>query len=154
MSLEPGSSIPDLKLPASGDRTIALRSFKGQPLVVYFYPKDATPGCTTEGQNFRDLYADFQAAGAEVIGVSKDSVKSHDNFVAKQGFPFALIADVDGKACEAFGTWVEKSMYGRQYMGIERATFLFDAKGKLARVWNKVKVKGHAAEVLDAVRAL
>lgn len=153
MSLAVGSLIPDLTLPASGGRMIALRG-TGRKQVLYFYPKDSTPGCTLEGQDFRDRYMEFQAAGCEVLGVSRDSVKSHDNFVAKQCFPFPLLSDADGAACEAFGTWIEKSMYGRKYMGIERATFLFDAQGRLAQVWNSVKVKGHAADVLAAAQKL
>lgn len=154
MSLEVGDTIPNLKLAANGDREIAFKDFKGKKLVVYFYPKDNTPGCTQEGQDFRDSYKAFVKAGADVIGVSKDSVKSHDNFVAKYEFPFALLSDVDGKACEAFGTIVEKNMYGRKYMGIDRSTWLFDEKGKLRQVWRKVKVKGHVAQVLEAAQSL
>jgi len=152
--MKPGDLIPDLKLPASGGQTLALRSFKGKALVIYFYPKDSTPGCTQEGQDFRDLYADFVKAGAEVLGASRDSVKSHDNFITKHGFPFALLSDADETLCQAFDVIKEKSLYGRKYMGVERSTFLFDAKGKLVREWRGVKVKNHAAEVLEAVRAL
>lgn len=152
--MKPRDLIPDLKLPASGGQTLALRSFKGKALVIYFYPKDSTPGCTQEGQDFRDLYADFVKAGAEVLGASRDSVKSHDNFIAKHGFPFALLSDADETLCQAFDVIKEKSLYGRKYMGVERSTFLFDAKGKLVREWRGVKVKNHAAEVLEAVRAL
>ncbi|WP_043114664.1 peroxiredoxin [Solimonas soli] len=152
--MKPGDKIPDLKLPASGGQTLALRSFKGKALVIYFYPKDNTPGCTQEGQDFRDLYAQFRKAGAEVLGVSRDSVKSHDSFIAKFEFPFALLSDGDGAMCQAFDVIKEKSLYGRKYMGVERSTFLFDANGKLVREWRGVKVKNHAAEVLEAVRAL
>jgi thioredoxin-dependent peroxiredoxin len=154
MTLSVGDKIPDLTLPANGGREVGLKDFKGKKLVVYFYPKDNTPGCTQEGQDYRDLYKQFQKAGADIVGISKDSVKSHDNFVAKYEFPFTLLADTEGKACEAFGAIVEKSLYGRKYMGIDRCTWLFDDKGKLRQVWRGVKVKGHAAAVLDAVKAL
>lgn len=155
MALSIGDKIPNLMLPASGGKDISLaKDFKGKALVVYFYPKDNTPGCTQEGQDFRDLHAKFKRAGAEILGVSKDSVKSHDNFIAKFEFPFKLLADTEGAACEAFDAIVEKSMYGRKYMGIDRCTWLFNDKGKLAQVWRKVKVKGHAEEVLAAVKAL
>jgi len=154
MSLSVGDKIPDLSLPANGGRTVGFKDYKGKKLVVYFYPKDNTPGCTQEGQDYRDLYKQFQKAGADIVGISKDSVKSHDNFVAKYEFPFTLLADTEGKACDAFGAIVEKSMYGRKYMGIDRCTWLFDDKGKLRQSWRGVKVKGHAAEVLEAVKAL
>lgn len=154
MTLDIGDKIPDLTLPASGGREISLRGLKGKALVLYFYPKDNTPGCTQEGQDFRDLYADFNKAGVEIVGVSKDSVRSHDNFVAKFEFPFALLSDTEGKACDAFGAIVEKSMYGRKYLGIDRCTWLFDAKGVLRQIWRGVKVKGHAAQVLEAALAL
>ncbi|WP_020650405.1 peroxiredoxin [Solimonas variicoloris] len=154
MSLQIGDKIPDLTLPASGGRNIALRSLKGKALVVYFYPKDNTPGCTQEGQDFRDLYADFRKAGAEVLGVSRDSVKSHDNFAAKFEFPFALLSDADETLCQAFDVIKEKSLYGRKYLGVERSTFLFDSQGALRQQWRAVKVKNHAAEVLAALRAL
>ena len=154
MTLKIGDKAPDLKLPASGGREINLRDYKGKKLVVYFYPKDNTPGCTQEGQDFRDLYKDFQKAGAEIVGVSKDSLRSHENFIAKFDFPFPLIADTEGLACDAFGAIVEKSMYGKKYMGIDRCTWLFDGKSVLKQSWRSVKVKGHAAEVLEAVKAL
>ena len=154
MSLEPGDKIPDLTLPATGGKDIGLKSYKGRKLVLYFYPKDNTPGCTQEGQDFRDLYPEFEQAGAEILGISKDSLRSHENFAAKFKFPFPLLADVDGAACDAFGAVVEKSMYGRKYMGIDRCTWLFDGKGVLKQVWRSVKVKGHAAEVLEAVKQL
>ncbi|NKF23247.1 peroxiredoxin [Solimonas marina] len=149
--MKPGDKIPDLKLAASGGQTIGLRGFKGKALVVYFYPKDNTPGCTQEGQDFRDLYAQFTKAGAEIVGVSRDSVKSHDNFIAKFEFPFALLSDGDEAMCQAFDVIKEKSLYGKKYLGIERSTFLFDAKGVLKREWRGVKVKNHAAEVLAAL---
>lgn len=149
-----GDKIPDLTLPASGMQNIELRSFKGKALVVYFYPKDNTPGCTQEGQDFRDLYAQFKKAGAEILGVSRDSVKMHDNFIAKHEFPFALLSDGDEAMCKAFDVIKEKSLYGRKYMGVERSTFLFDGKGVLKQEWRGVKVKNHAAEVLEALRGI
>jgi peroxiredoxin len=154
MSIRPGDSLPDLTLPANGGRIIELRKeYAGKKLVLYFYPKDNTPGCTLEGQDFARLYPDFVKAGADIVGISKDSVKSHDNFCAKFGFPFTLLSDTEEKACDAFAAIVEKSLYGRQYMGIDRCTYLFDAKGKLIQEWRKVKVKGHAEAVLKAVVA-
>ena len=134
--------------------TIALKDLKGHPVILYFYPKDSTPGCTTEACDFRDLTPDFSRIDADIVGVSKDSVKRHDNFKAKYELPFALASDDDGDVCERYGVWVEKSMYGRKFMGIERATFLIDAKGVVRRIWRKVKVKGHAEDVLEAVKAL
>lgn len=154
MSLKPGDKIPDLTLPASGAQNISLRSFKGKALVVYFYPKDSTPGCTQEGQDFRDLHAQFRKAGAEILGVSRDSVKAHDNFIAKHEFGFALLSDGDEAMCKAFDVIKEKSLYGRKYLGIERSTFLFDGKGVLKQEWRGVKVKNHAAEVLEALRGI
>jgi peroxiredoxin Q/BCP len=154
MSLDVGDKAPDFTLPTDGGGEVSLKSLKGNPVVVYFYPKDDTPGCTTEAKDFAGQYKKFAKAGAAIVGISKDSVKRHDNFKKKYGLPFVLASDEDGAACEAFGVWVEKSLYGRKYMGIERATFLVDAKGKIARVWHKVKVKGHADEVLEAVGEL
>ena len=155
MSLEPGDRLPELALAANGGRSIALhKDYKGKKLVVYFYPKDNTPGCTLEGQDFTRLYQDFARAGADIVGISRDSVKSHDNFCEKFGFPYALLSDADEAACDAFGTIVEKINYGRKYLGIDRSTFLFDAKGVLRQVWRKVKVKGHAEKVLEAAKAL
>ncbi|HSW11246.1 MAG TPA: peroxiredoxin [Solimonas sp.] len=147
-----GDMVPDLTLPATGGKDIALRGYKGKALVVYFYPKDNTPGCTQEGQDFRDLHAQFLEAGAEIVGISKDSVRSHENFAAKFAFPFPLLSDADEEACQAFDVIREKSMYGKTYMGVDRSTFLFDAKGKLLCEWRSVKVKGHAAEVLAALQ--
>ncbi|MGQ0620666.1 MAG: peroxiredoxin [Panacagrimonas sp.] len=154
MPMNPGDKLPKLILPANGGRQVSFADYKGKKLVIYFYPKDNTPGCTQEGQDFRDLYGQFQAAGADIVGISKDSVKSHDNFVAKFEFPFTLLSDAEGKACDAFEAIVEKSMYGKKYMGIDRCTWLFDGKGVLRQVWRGVKVKGHAAEVLEAAKAL
>lgn len=155
MSLKTGDKLPDLSLAANGDRQVNVaKDYKGKKLVVYFYPKDNTPGCTLEGQDFTTLYKEFTKAGADIVGVSKDSVKSHDNFCSKFGFPFTLLADTDGALCDAFGAIVEKSMYGKKYMGIDRCTFLFDGSGKLAKDWRKVSAKGHAADVLEAVKSL
>ena len=154
MSVNVGDKAPDFDLPTDGDGRLSLKSLKGKAVVLYFYPKDSTPGCTTEGNDFRDLHAQFVKAGAIVLGASKDSVKRHDAFKAKQGFPFTLLSDEEGTLCEAYGVWVLKKNYGKEYLGIERATFLIDAKGKIAQVWRKVRVKGHAAEVLEAVLAL
>jgi len=154
MSISIGDKAPAFDLPTDGDGRIKLADLKGKTVVLYFYPKDSTPGCTTEGNDFTALHADFIKAGAVVLGASKDSVKRHDTFKAKQGFPFPLLSDEDGVLCEAYGVWVLKKNYGREYMGIERATFLIDAQGKIANIWHKVRVKGHAAEVLEAVRSL
>jgi peroxiredoxin Q/BCP len=149
-----GSKLPKLKLPATGGQDIDLAGFKGKALVVYFYPKDNTPGCTQEGIDFRDLHKDFTRAGAVVLGISRDSVRSHENFAAKYKFPFPLLSDADEAACKAFDTIKEKSLYGRKYMGVDRSTFLFDSSGVLRREWRGVKVKEHAAEVLEAVKGL
>jgi len=152
--LKPGDRAPDFDLPADGGRRIALSRLKGKPVVLYFYPKDNTSGCTAEALAFSKDAKAFARAGAVVIGVSKDSVASHDKFKAKFDLTLDLAADEDTKTAEAYGVWVEKSMYGRRYMGMERATFLIDGKGKIRQVWRKVKVPGHSAEVLGAVNAL
>ena len=154
MTLAVGDKAPSLTLPASGGGELSLAKLKGRPVVVYFYPKDNTSGCTREAQDFQAAMAKFKKAGAEVIGISKDSVASHDKFSAKFDLAFPLLADTEGKACEAFGTWVEKSLYGRKYMGIERATFVIDGKGVVRHVWRKVKVPGHVDEVLATVQSL
>jgi thioredoxin-dependent peroxiredoxin len=153
MSLQPGDAAPDFDLPSDGGGHVRLADFKGKTLVLYFYPKDDTSGCTSEAQAFTAAADDFKKAGAAVVGVSKDSVKSHDKFKAKYDLNFPLGSDAEGKAVEAYGVWVEKSMYGRKYMGIERATYLIDGAGRIAKVWRKVKVTGHAADVLKAVQA-
>ena len=145
---------PEVTLTGSEGEQVRLGDFKGQKLVVYFYPKDDTSGCTREAQDFTALADEFEATGTWVIGVSKDSPKSHAKFRDKYELKVRLLSDEDGSACEAFGTWVEKSMYGRKYMGIERATFLVDRDGVVKRVWPKVKVPGHAAAVLEAAREL
>jgi len=149
-----GKKVPAFSLPATGGQTIALKGLKGKNLVLYFYPKDSTPGCTTEGQNFRDLYPEFQRLNTEVLGVSRDSLKAHENFKAKQSFPFELLSDQEEMLCNLFEVIKEKNMYGKKVVGIERSTFLIDAKGVLRREWRKVKVAGHAAEVLEAVTQL
>jgi peroxiredoxin Q/BCP len=149
-----GDPVPDVKMEGADGKTVSPADFAGQKLVLYFYPKDDTSGCTAEAQAFSALAEDFQNAGTWVLGVSKDSVKSHGKFAEKYGLRIPLASDPDGAACEAFGTWIEKSMYGRKYMGIDRATFLVDRDGVVKRVWRKVKVTGHAEEVLEAARAL
>lgn len=152
--MKPGDSLPNLAVPASDGRTARLRELIGAPLVLYFYPKDATPGCTTEALDFAALHEAFAAAGARVIGVSRDSVGSHQRFRDKQSLPFELLSDADETLCQAFDVIHEKNMYGRKVIGIQRSTFLFDAKGRLVREWRGVKVAGHAQAVLDAVEAL
>jgi thioredoxin-dependent peroxiredoxin len=149
-----GQTAPDFTLPRDGDAMVTLSSLRPGKVVLYFYPKDDTPGCTLEAQDFNSRLAEFSAAGATVIGISKDSVKSHDKFCKKHGLSIVLASDEGGSTCEDYGVWVEKSMYGKTYMGIERATVLIDGDGKVSRVWPKVSVKGHADEVLAAVKAL
>ncbi|MBC8337314.1 MAG: thioredoxin-dependent thiol peroxidase [Rhodospirillales bacterium] len=154
MTLKIGDKAPAFNLPTDGGGSLKLSDLKGRKVVLYFYPKDSTPGCTTEAQDFRDRIKEFEKAGAAVIGASKDSVKRHDNFKAKQSIPFPLLSDEEGTLCNDYGVWVQKKLYGREYMGIERATFLIDEKGVIREIWHKVKVKGHADAVLDAVKAL
>jgi len=150
-----GDTIADFEAPATSDLNFKLSNYKGKSnLVIYFYPKDSTPGCTTEGKDFRDRYDQFKALNTEIFGVSKDSMKRHDNFKAKQEFPFELISDIDTDICEQFGVWQLKKTFGKEYMGIVRSTFLIDKDGVLRQIWDKVKVKGHAEEVLEAVTAL
>lgn len=149
-----GKKVPNFNLPATGDKTVKLTDLKGKKAIIYFYPKDSTPGCTTEGQNFRDNYNKFKRAGAVVLGVSRDSIKSHENFKSKQEFPFDLISDKDEILCDMFDVIKEKNMYGKKVMGIERSTFLLDDKGILRQEWRKVKVAGHVDEVLAATKAL
>ena len=154
MSVSEGDKAPAFSMPTDGGRTVSLKDLKGQNVVLYFYPKDNTPGCTKEACAFRDLMPDFSGIDAAIIGVSKDSVKKHDNFKAKFELPFTLASDEDGAVCGAYGTWVEKSMYGKKFMGIERATFLIDGKGVVRKVWRKVKVAGHAEDVLESAKSL
>ena len=149
-----GKKVPDFTLPATGEQDITLSDFRGKTVVVYFYPKDSTPGCTTEGQDFRDLINTFRRLKTVILGISRDSIKSHEKFKAKQAFPFELLSDADEKACNLFDVIKEKNMYGRKVMGIERSTFLIDGNGTLKKEWRKVKVKGHVDEVLDAIREL
>jgi len=151
MSITPGTKAPMFSLAASNGRTVASKALAGKPYVLYFYPKADTSGCTKEAQQFQALLADFTQKGVEVIGVSRDPVKALDKFAVKYGLEFALASDEAGALTEAYGVWVEKSMYGKKYMGIERSTFLVGADGKIAQAWAKVKVDGHAAEVLAAV---
>ncbi len=146
--------VPDFALPATGGTSFRLADQAGRIVVIYFYPKDSTPGCTTEGQNFRDLHTQFAAADAVILGVSRDSLKSHENFKAKQSFPFELGSDADETVCNLFGVIKQKMMYGKQCRGIERSTFVIDRNGVLRREWRGVKVAGHAQEVLDFVKTL
>lgn len=152
--LEAGDAVPDVGLMDADGADFTLARYRGNPLVVYFYPKADTPGCTNEAKDFTSLSAEFAALGVPVVGISKDKPAKLKKFADKYGLTVTLASDEPGDACEAFGTWVEKSLYGRKYMGIERATFLIDAGGNVLRVWPKVKVKGHAAEVLEAAKAL
>ncbi|MEA4837801.1 MAG: thioredoxin-dependent thiol peroxidase [Rhodospirillaceae bacterium] len=154
MTIEAGANAPDFTLPTDGGSSVTLSALKGRTVILYFYPKDDTSGCTAEACAFKEALPDFSGAGAVVIGVSKDSPSRHDKFKAKYSLGFTLASDEEGRVCEAYGVWVEKSMYGRKYFGIERSTFLIDGQGRIARVWRKVKVAGHAAEVLAAARAL
>ncbi len=147
--LESGAKLPVVRLADDSGKTISTKDFLGKPLVLYFYPKDDTPGCTNEASQFRDMYKDFQKKGAQIAGASRDSVASHQKFKEKYGIPFRLLADVDSKLCDAFGVIVEKNMYGKKSMGVQRSTFLFDAAGKLSHVWPKVSVNGHAEDVLS-----
>jgi len=153
-AIGPGDTAPDFDLPAAGGGRIRLADLRGRAVVLYFYPKDDTPGCTKESQGFSEAAADFAAAGAVVVGVSKDSLASHDKFKAKYGLALELGSDPEGAVIAAYGAWVEKSMYGKTYMGIDRSTFLIDGTGRLVRAWRKVKVPGHVAEVLKAAQAL
>lgn len=152
--IEPGQPAPAVTLPRDGGGDVSLSDFAGKAVVLFFYPKDDTSGCTTEAMGFSSRLAEFEAAGAVVVGVSKDSVKSHDRFRDKHGLQLVLLSDEGGDTVERYGAWVEKSMYGKKYMGIDRSTFLIDRDGRLARVWRKVKVSGHVEEVLAAAQAL
>lgn len=149
-----GEPVPDFELPATGAKTITLSGLKGNNVVIYFYPKDSTPGCTLEGQDFRDHIDQFRSSETVILGVSRDSIKSHEKFKSNQAFPFDLLSDGDETLCGAFDVIKEKNMYGKKVMGIERSTFLIDKTGKLRNEWRKVKVKGHVQEVLEAVKSL
>ncbi|MGR3463255.1 thioredoxin-dependent thiol peroxidase [Limimaricola sp.] len=150
----PGDTAPDFALPRDGGEEVRLSAHHGAPVVLYFYPRDDTSGCTRQAQGFTARGADFEVLGARVLGVSKDSVAKHEKFRDKYALEVTLLSDAESDVCERYGVWVEKKMYGKTFMGIERTTFLIDAAGRVARVWRKVKVPGHAEEVLDAVRAL
>lgn len=149
-----GKKCPKFIAEATNNQMISNKSYKNKNLVIYFYPKDSTPGCTTEGQEFRDNYKSFKKLNTEIIGVSRDSIKSHENFKLKQSFPFELLSDPEEKMCKAFDVMKMKSMYGREYMGVDRCTFLINHDGKVIKEWRSVKVKGHVDEVLSAVKAL
>lgn len=153
-SVKLDKKVPAFSLPATGGKTFKLADAAGSKLVIYFYPRDNTPGCTQEGEAFRDLYPAFKKAGTLVVGVSPDSLASHEKFRTKMSFPFELLADEDHRLCDLFGVFKEKSMYGRKFMGVERSTFLLDAGGVLKHEWRKVKVSGHAEEVLAAAKSL
>ena len=146
--------VDDFQIPATSEKTVSLSQLKGKQVVIYFYPKDSTPGCTTEGQGFRDHYAEFQAANTEVFGVSRDSLKSHENFKAKQGFPFELLSDKDEALCQLFDVIKLKKLYGKEYLGVDRSTFLIDKDGMLRHEWRGVKVPGHVEAVLEQAKAL
>ena len=148
-----GKRVENFNLPATGDQNLSLSDFRGRSLIIYFYPKDNTPGCTREGQDFRDLYKQFNEAGADILGVSRDSVRVHENFRKKHEFPFHLLSDSDEQLCKQFDVIREKKLYGRTYMGIERSTFLIDSEGILQQEWRKVRVPGHAQAVLDELRS-
>lgn len=154
MKVSVGNSVPDFELPATGDKSVKLSDLKGKNVVLYFYPKDSTPGCTKEGQAFRDNMAKFKRRNSVILGVSRDSIKSHENFREKQRFPFDLLSDKDEKLCKLFDVIKQKNMYGKQVMGIERSTFLIDGKGVLRKEWRGVKVDGHADVVLDAIKTM
>lgn len=149
-----GKAVPDFRLPATGNKTVRLSELKGKNVVFYFYPKDNTPGCTLEGQDFRDLHDKFKRANTVVLGISRDSVKSHEGFKEKQELPFDLLSDEEEVVCKLFDVIKLKNMYGKEVLGVERSTFLIDGKGVLRQEWRKVKVEGHAAEVLEAAKAL
>ena len=154
MTLTVGDKAPNFEMNTDGDGKITLSDIKGYNVIVYFYPKDDTPGCTKEACEFRDAFPDFSSLDAKIVGVSKDTVGKHNKFKAKYDLPFQLAADEDGSVCDSYGTWVEKSMYGKKYMGIERATFLIDKEGVIRGIWRKVKVKGHVEEVLEASKSI
>ncbi|MCS3468509.1 peroxiredoxin Q/BCP [Pseudomonas sp. JUb42] len=154
MAVAVDQPVVNFEAPATGGQTVSLSALKGQQVVIYFYPKDSTPGCTTEGQGFRDHYAQFQAANTLIYGVSRDGIKSHENFKAKQEFPFELISDKDEAVCQLFDVIKLKKLYGKEYMGVDRSTFLIDTDGVLRHEWRGVKVPGHVAEVLAKAEAL
>ena len=152
--MKEGTKLKNFKCEMTGNKDFNLSDYKGQNIVIYFYPRDNTPGCTSEGEDFRDNYKKFKKKNTQIFGVSKDTIKSHEGFKDKFKFPFDLISDSDEKICKIFDVIKEKSMYGKKYMGIERSTFLIDSKGKLVQEWRKVKVTGHAKEVLEAAKQI
>jgi thioredoxin-dependent peroxiredoxin len=152
--IKPGSKVPDFSLPTTGGGTWSLKDVAGRKLVIYFYPRDMTSGCTREAQDFRDRYAAFRKAGVELVGVSRDGVASHEKFTTRESLPFPLLADTDERVCRLFDVIKQKSLYGRKYLGVERSTFLLDGAGKLQQEWRNVKVPGHAEAVLEAARSL
>ena len=154
MNLQQGDKAPAFNLPTDGAGTCALADFAGNALVLYFYPKNGSPGCTTEAQDFRDAMSSFEKCGATVVGVSRDIVKKHDQFKATHDLNFTLISDEDGALCKMYGVWAEKNLFGRKYMGIERSTFLIDSEGKISKTWRKIRVKGHVDAVLAAAQIL
>ncbi|UZJ59434.1 peroxiredoxin [Pseudomonas sp. KU26590] len=154
MAVELDQPVADFQVQATSDQAVSLSALKGQQIVLYFYPKDSTPGCTTQGQGFRDHHADFKAANTAVFGVSRDSLKSHENFKGKQEFPFELISDKDESLCQLFDVIKLKKLYGKEYLGVDRSTFLIDKDGVLRKEWRGVKVPGHVAAVLEAAQAL
>ena len=149
-----GKKCPKFSAEATSEQVISNQTYKDKNVVIYFYPKDSTPGCTTEGQEFRDNYKKFKKYNTEILGVSRESIKSHENFKSKQNFPFELLSDPDEKVCKAFDVMKMKSMYGRQYMGVDRSTFIVNDQGKIIKEWRSVKVKGHVQEVLETVQKL
>ena len=149
-----GKKCPKFSAEATSEQVISNQTYKDKNVVIYFYPKDSTPGCTTEGQEFRDNYKKFKKYNTEILGVSRESIKSHENFKSKQNFPFELLSDPDEKVCKAFDVMKMKSMYGRQYMGVDRSTFIVNDQGKIIKEWRSVKVKGHVQEVLETVEKL
>ena|SRR5215475_4087225 len=151
-TIKPGSKVPNFSLPMTGGGTWSLKEGAGRKLVIYFYPRDLTSGCTREAQDFRDRHAAFRKAGTDIIGISRDSLTSHDKFIAKESLPFPLLADTEELACRLFDVIKQKTLYGRKYLGIERSTFLLDGSGRLQQEWRGVKVPGHAEEVLEAAR--
>jgi len=152
--LDIGDKVPDIRLPSSSGKDVSLTDYKGKKIVLYFYPKDDTPGCTTEACEFRDAVKTYEGLNAVIIGVSKDSLKSHDKFMAKYNLPFELLSDEDLKLMEFFGVWKEKTMYGKTFLGVNRSTFLIDEKGVIVKAWRNVKVSSHVAEVLDEIKKL
>ena len=154
MRVSEGKKAPAFTLKGDGECIVDLKDLRGKPVVLYFYPKDSTPGCTKQACDFRDHIQSFSEKNITIIGISKDSVKRHDNFKAKYELPFTLASDTNDKVCETYGTWVEKSMYGKKYMGIERSTFLIDSQGVIRKIWRKVKVSGHVEDVLKVVETL